>query len=41
MQHTIAEDAQALLFGTLMCAFGLVILTSAGLVTGQTPGWRC
>lgn len=29
---------QALVFGTLMCAFGLVILTSAGLVTGQTAG---
>jgi len=38
MQHTAFEDAQALVFGTLMCAFGLVILTSAGLVTGQTAG---
>ncbi|MFN3954798.1 MAG: YitT family protein [Pararhodobacter sp.] len=38
IRHTRFEDAQGLLFGTLMCAFGLVILTSAGLVTGQTAG---
>lgn len=37
-RHTPFEDVQALVFGTLMCAFGLVILTSAGLVTGQTAG---
>jgi len=38
MRHTVFEDAQGLVFGTLLCAFGLVILTSAGLVTGQTAG---
>ncbi|WP_333829152.1 YitT family protein [Pararhodobacter sp.] len=38
MRHSPLEDAQALFIGTLMCAFGLVILTSAGLVTGQTAG---
>lgn len=32
------EDAQGLLFGTAMCAFGVLILTGAGLVTGQTAG---
>lgn len=37
-KHTALDDAQALVFGTLMCAFGLVILTTAGLVTGQTAG---
>lgn len=37
-RHTRFEDAQGLLTGTLLCAFGLVILTSAGLVTGQTAG---
>ncbi|KPQ08508.1 MAG: putative BCR, YitT family [Rhodobacteraceae bacterium HLUCCA12] len=38
VRHTAFEDAQGLVFGTLMCAFGLAILTSAGLVTGQTAG---
>ncbi|MGY6548809.1 MAG: YitT family protein [Roseinatronobacter sp.] len=38
VQHTLFEDAQGLTFGALMCAFGLAILTSAGLVTGQTAG---
>ncbi len=38
MQHSPFEDTQGLLFGTFMCAFGLVVLTSAGLVTGQTAG---
>lgn len=37
-RHSAFEDAQGLVLGTLMCAFGLVILTSAGLVTGQTAG---
>lgn len=36
--HTAFEDAQGLAAGTLLCAFGLVILTSAGLMTGQTAG---
>nr|WP_283163890.1 YitT family protein [Roseibaca domitiana] len=32
------EDAQGLLVGTGLCGFGLSMLTSAGLVTGQTAG---
>lgn len=32
------EDAQGLVFGAAMCAFGLLVLTGAGLVTGQTAG---
>ncbi len=38
MRHSPFDDAQGLIFGTFMCAFGLVVLTSAGLVTGQTAG---
>jgi len=37
-RHTPFEDAQGLVFGTVMCGFGLHLLTSAGLVTGQTAG---
>lgn len=37
-RHTVFEDAQGLVFGAAMCAFGVHILTSAGLVTGQTAG---
>ncbi|MCC5987190.1 MAG: YitT family protein [Pararhodobacter sp.] len=37
-RHTAFEDAQGLAAGALMCAFGLIILTSAGLMTGQTAG---
>jgi uncharacterized membrane-anchored protein YitT (DUF2179 family) len=36
--HTLLDDAQGLAFGTIMCAFGVLILTGAGLVTGQTAG---
>ena len=36
--HSLLEDAQGLAFGVLMAAFGLLILTSLGLVTGQTAG---
>jgi len=36
--HTRFEDAQGLVFGAVMCAFGVLILTGAGLVTGQTAG---
>lgn len=37
-RHTRFEDAQGIAFGTLMCGFGVHLLTSAGLVTGQTAG---
>jgi len=36
--HTLLEDAQALTFGGVMAAFGLVMLTHLGFVTGQTAG---
>ena len=35
---TLLDDAQGLSYGTLMAAFGIVILTHLGLVTGQTAG---
>ncbi|MCA0044992.1 YitT family protein [Celeribacter litoreus] len=37
-KHTFFEDAQGFVFGTAMCAFGLVMLRDLGLVTGQTAG---
>ncbi|MBD3765333.1 MAG: YitT family protein [Rhodobacterales bacterium] len=37
-RHTILDDAQGLIFGTLMCALGLQFLTHAGFITGQTAG---
>lgn len=37
-QHTPFEDAQGLLVGSALCGFGIQILASAGLVTGQTAG---
>ncbi len=37
-RHSPFEDAQGLIFGTLMCALGLMLLTHGGLVTGQTAG---
>lgn len=36
--HTPFEDAQGLLVGSALCGFGIHILASAGLVTGQTAG---
>jgi uncharacterized membrane-anchored protein YitT (DUF2179 family) len=36
--HTLLEDAQGLAFGATMAAFGIVVLTHLGLVTGQTAG---
>lgn len=37
-RHTRFEDAQGLIFGTLMCALGLQVLRHAGFITGQTAG---
>ena len=37
-RHSLWEDAQAYLLGTSLCALGVVLLQSAGLVTGQTAG---
>lgn len=37
-QHTLFEDAQGLIFGTVMCALGLQFLQHAALISGQTAG---
>ncbi len=37
-RHSIFEDGQGLVFGTLMCALGLQFLQHAGFITGQTAG---
>ena len=37
-RHSLIEDAQGLAFGGGMAAFGIIILTHLGLVTGQTAG---
>jgi len=36
--HTMIEDAQGIAYGAGMAAFGILILTHLGLVTGQTAG---
>lgn len=36
--HSGFEDAQGLAYGATMAAFGIVILTHLGMVTGQTAG---
>jgi uncharacterized membrane-anchored protein YitT (DUF2179 family) len=38
VRHSLVEDAQGIAFGATMAAFGIVILTHLGLVTGQTAG---
>jgi uncharacterized membrane-anchored protein YitT (DUF2179 family) len=37
-KHSPIEDAQGIAYGATMAAFGIVILTHLGLVTGQTAG---
>lgn len=37
-EHTLLEDAQAFILGTGLCALGVVFLTHAGLISGQTAG---
>jgi uncharacterized membrane-anchored protein YitT (DUF2179 family) len=37
-RHTTVEDAQGLAYGAVMAAFGVLVLTHLGLVTGQTAG---
>ncbi len=37
-KHNLIEDAQGIAYGATMAAFGIVILTHLGLVTGQTAG---
>lgn len=36
--HSRAEDAQGIIFGAIMAAFGAFLLSSAGLITGQLAG---
>jgi uncharacterized membrane-anchored protein YitT (DUF2179 family) len=38
LRHTPFEDAQALVLGTALIALGVHLLTSAGVITGQTAG---
>lgn len=38
LAHSLLEDAQALVLGTALCALGVLFLTSAQLITGQTAG---
>ncbi|MEL6951759.1 MAG: YitT family protein [Pseudomonadota bacterium] len=37
-KHSLLEDAQGLSIGVFICSFGLYVLTTAGLVTGQIAG---
>lgn len=37
-RHTVLEDAQGLGLGVFFCGVGVHVLTSAGLITGQTAG---
>ncbi|KFI31896.1 YitT family protein [Haematobacter massiliensis] len=37
-RHTGFEDAQGILFGTMMCALGIQFLAFHGFMTGQTAG---
>ncbi|MCB6177156.1 YitT family protein [Rhodobacter sp. Har01] len=37
-KHSLLEDAQGLVYGATMAAFGITLLTHLGLVTGQTAG---
>lgn len=36
--HSPLDDVQGLSLGVFLCGFGLQLLTSAGLITGQTAG---
>ena len=38
VSHSVIDDAQGIAFGASMAAFGIVILTQLGFVTGQTAG---
>ena len=38
LNHSLLEDIQAFLLGTIMCALGVHFLTHPGLITGQTAG---
>lgn len=36
--HSLIEDAQGIAYGATMAAFGILVLTHLGLITGQTAG---
>ena len=38
LTHTWLEDALALLFGTLMISFGIILFRQTGALTGGTAG---
>jgi uncharacterized membrane-anchored protein YitT (DUF2179 family) len=38
LEHRLYEDAMAFVLGTAMCGLGILFLTRAGLITGQTAG---
>lgn len=38
LSHTLLEDVMAVLFGTLMVSFGVILLRQSGAVTGGTAG---
>lgn len=37
-KHSLLEDIQGMSLGVFLCALGLTVLTSVGLITGQTAG---
>ncbi|GKW41407.1 hypothetical protein PEC301879_12660 [Pectobacterium carotovorum subsp. carotovorum] len=38
ISHTLLEDILAILIGTLMVSFGVILLRQAGALTGGTAG---
>ncbi|WP_102108150.1 YitT family protein [Oceaniglobus roseus] len=38
VKHTLIEDVQGLSLGIFLCGLGVHVLTSVGLITGQTAG---
>ena len=38
VNHSLLEDAMAFVLGTSLCALSVLLLTSLGLITGQTAG---
>lgn len=38
VRHSLVEDAQAILVGAMLCALGVTLLKSAGLLSGGTAG---
>ena len=38
LHHSSLDDVQGLSLGVFLCGIGIFVLTSAGLITGQTAG---